>query len=529
MRRLLSTALLLLSASRATAQSPVGSQQTGPTLPQALRLSAAGSTDSAVTMLEAIVTARRSGTPRALQELIGIYARTARPDLAYRAFERARFAGTDFTSIAARPDIGALRTDTRFAALFPATMSFDRPFVEPVRIIHEWRGDSIGDEFGWIARGIGDVDGDRVTDVVVSATTNPPYGSTQGKLSVYSGKSGRLLWTRRGERGWTLGTSVESAGDVNGDGVNDVIAGAPNARVALVLSGRDGRELHRFTGDSIETNFGGAVATAGDVDRDGYADVIVGASGTSVAGSGAGRVIVFSGKTGARLHVRDGERAGDAFGSSVAGDANGLLVVGAPGGGPTRRGQVYTYRTTGSAMTPAFVGNADSTGAALGAMFVAIAGDVDGDRVADVYASDFSNSARGPGTGRVYVYSGATGKPVLVLTGDSAGETLGTSASKAGDVNGDGRADLVVGSWQHGSAAWSGGRVTVYSGRDGAVLQRFTGRIPGETLGFDAVGIGDVDGDRREDFLITSAYSMVNGLRSGRVYIVAGTGAKSTR
>ena len=62
----------------------------------------------------------------------------------------------------------------------------------------------------------------------------------------------------------------------------------------------------------------------------------------------------------------------------------------------------------------------------------------------------------------------------------------------------------------------------VHSGRDGRALQSFTGRVPGETLGFDAVGAGDADGDGATDFLVTSAWSFVNGLRSGRVYVVAG-------
>ncbi|MEO8560989.1 MAG: hypothetical protein ABI601_02875 [bacterium] len=485
-----------------------------------LRLSGAGSYDSAVVVLEKLVADGRPATPRALQELVGVYARLHRLDDAHGAFTRARLRGTDFSAIAARPDIASLRGDARFSALFPSAPAFARPFVEDVRIIHEWRGDSTGDELGWIGRAIGDVDGDGVTDVVISGTQNPPYGSTRGTLRVHSGRSGKLLWRRDGERGWVLGTSVEAAGDVDHDGVPDVVAGAPGVGMAMVLSGRDGREIRRMTGDSTEGNFGGAVAAAGDLDGDGYADVIVGASGANTRLSGAGRAVVFSGKSGARLLTLEGEHANDAFGSAVAGGAGRLLVVGAAGAGAAHQGRVYIFDAGNAA--PRFIEDADSTGVALGAMFVSIVGDVDGDAVPDVYASDFANRALGAATGRVYVYSGATGMTLLTLTGERAGEALGTSASRAGDVDGDGRADLAVGSWQFGDAAWSGGKITVYSGKDGRVLRRITGRVAGETLGFDSVGIGDVDGDGRVDFLVTSAYSLVNGPRSGRAFVVAG-------
>src|SRR6185503_3324469 len=121
--------------------------------------------------------------------------------------------------------------------------------------------------------------------------------------------------------------------------------------------------------------------------------------------------------------------------------------------------------------------------------------------VPDVYASDWANAAKGPSTGRVYVHSGADGHALLTLTGESAGEGFGTSPSVAGDVDGDGHADLVVGAWQYAGAALGGGRACLYSGADGHLMRKFTCRIPGDTFGFDAVTMGDVDGDGTDDFL----------------------------
>ncbi len=137
------------------------------------------------------------------------------------------------------------------------------------------------------------------------------------------------------------------------------------------------------------------------------------------------------------------------------------------------------------------------------------------------HASDWSNAARGPSTGRVYVHSGKDGRRLLTLTGESAGEGFGTSPSTAGDVDGDGHADLIVGAWQHASAAISGGRAYLYSGKDGRLMKTFACRTPGDPFGFDAVSIGDIDGDGAIDFLITSGWSGVHGFHSGRVFIVS--------
>ena len=100
---------------------------------------------------------------------------------------------------------------------------------------------------------------------------------------------------------------------------------------------------------------------------------------------------------------------------------------------------------------------ADETGAALGAMFVSVLGDVDADGVPDVYASDWSNAAKGPSTGRIYVHSGKDGRRIFALTGETPGEGFGIGPATAGDVDHDGHADLIVGSWQYAGAAVSGG------------------------------------------------------------------------
>src|SRR5262249_31767246 len=160
------------------------------------------------------------------------------------------------------------------------------PFVEPVTIVREWDGEAANDQFGWIARNIGDVDGDGVPDVVTSA---PSRNKDAGRVYVYSTKSGRLLWKVDGAARGELGRGGEGAGDTNGAGIPDVIAGAPGRGAAYIYSGSDGHVLQTFSAEHKSDLFGRHVAGVGDIDGDGFSDVIVGAPGNAASGNGAGR------------------------------------------------------------------------------------------------------------------------------------------------------------------------------------------------------------------------------------------------
>ena len=461
--------------------------------------------------------------PQVLYNLATAYALKGEADTAFDWLGKARATRKlDMTQIENDADLAALKADPRFHPLLPVPADFAQPFVEPVKVIREWDGEAANDQFGWIARVVGDVDRDGVPDVVTSAPTKAIVGDAAGRVYLYSTKTGALRWSVDGRPGDQLGSGVEAAGDVNRDGVPDVIASAPGAGKAYVFSGKDGRALLTFSAEKTSDNFGQHVSGVGDINGDGYSDVIVGAPGNAAGGEGAGRAYVYSGKDGRILLTLTGQTAHDAFGSAVAGSHGkhgSFLIVGAPKAGSRHAGRTYVYK--GLSSQPAFVIDADETGAALGAMFLSAVGDVNHDGIPDVYASDFTNSAKGPSTGRVYVHSGADGRRLLTLTGETAGEGFGIGPAGAGDVDGDGFDDLIVGAWQYAGAAVSGGRAYLYSGKDGHLLKTYTCRIPGDTFGFDAVGMGDVDGDGSVDFLVTSAWSGIHGFHSGRMFIIS--------
>ena len=467
--------------------------------------------------------------PRACYNAACVYTRLHDPDAAIDLLREAIGSGFfDRLQLAHDPELEDLRDDPRFAKLLPPYHEGSSAFVEEPRVLHELYGEAPGDQFGWVARAMGDLDADGVTDFAATAPSHAIDGAAYcGRVYVYSGKTGATRFTLDGRPGQGLGNSVAGRVDVDGDGTQDILTGGPGygstPGMLLVASGRDGRVLHELTAGEGGDQFGVKVCGIEDLDGDGCADIAVGAMKSDAAGTDAGRVYMYSGKTGKLLFTIEGDAPGDQLGSAIDATHSGghrLLLVGAMTA--TGGGRAIAYRCSAEGAERAFDIEPDDTSSNLGQYFVSILGDVDGDSIPDVYASDWNNAASGASTGRVFVHSGKDGERLLTVTGHAPGEGFGTSPAVCGDVNGDGRADLVVGAWQHASVASSAGAVYLHSGADGSLLQRWASTQAGDTLGFDAVGLGDVDGDGAVDFLLTSAWSAARGPKTGRVFVVAG-------
>jgi hypothetical protein len=352
-------------------------------------------------------------------------------------------------------------------------------------VLYHDGGTIAGANLGMDVNAAGDVDGDGYADFIVGVPGGPNAAVTEapGQAIVYLGVDGSEWFTAYGEnQDDEMGTRTVGVGDINGDGFDDVAVAAPyyigglgsgtDVGKVYIYSGVDGTLLASVEGEAndLSTYFGAGLTGPGDLNGDGVPDLIVGAPASSAEGASKGRVFIYSGADLSQLYgPLNGENAGDYFGATVK-----------------------------------------------------TIGDINGDGVNDfIVGSAFTVSP--PtfiGAEKAYVYSGANGSLITSLAGESVGDGFSFGVAGIGDVNGDGVVDFMVGAPAANSLD---GKVYVYSGADRGLLYSFAGET-GATTAFGVFmnGAGDVNGDGKPDFIVGAPWASVGGhtmVGSAFVYI----------
>ncbi len=412
-------------------------------------------------------------------------------------------------------------------------------------------GEAQYDFSGVAVSAAGDINGDGIGDLLIAARGADPNGSGSGRSYVVFGSDGALpnpfdLSTLNSLNGFWLngeavddrsGSSVSAAGDINGDGIDDLIIGAPYADPngnrsgrSYVVFGSDAGLANPFNlstlngsngfvlnGEGAFDRSGRSVSAAGDINGDGVDDLIIGADGADPNGNYSGRSYVVFGSAselpnpfdlatlnGSNGFVLNGEAADDGSGRSVsaAGDINGDgiddLIIGASSADPNGSYSGRSYVVFGSDTdlpnpfelssingTNGFVLDGEAAGDQSGRS-ISAAGDINGDGIDDLIIGAFTADPNGPSSGRSYVVFGSNnGFPNpfelsslndsngIVLNGEAEDDLSGRSVSAAGDINGDGIDDLIIGADGADPNGNSSGRSYVVFGSDAGLPNPF--------------------------------------------------------
>ncbi len=438
-------------------------------------------------------------------------------------------------------------------AVYPVT-------VDPLATSPAWtaEGNVTGAEFGFSVSTAGDVNGDGYDDVIVGAWK---YGVAKGKTFVYHGSPSGLdtveSWSFESDQTLSyFGYSVSSAGDVNNDGYDDVIIGAYKYDNGEEDEGRAYVFHGSATGLSISPDwtaecneehgfFGSSVSTAGDVNNDGYDDVIVGAYGVTVNQSYLyeGKVYVYHGSESGLSLSESWSKAGGTydgnFGCSVAsaGDVNNDsfsdVIIGSRNYSGIQalegRAMVFTGSSTGLDSSPAWVKEIDQTNAFFG-YSVSTAGDVNNDSYSDIIVGSSYYTNGQTGEGRAYIFFGSSSGPSdtenWFCEGNQEGARLGSSVGSVGDVNNDGFCDVIVGSPYFDNGEEDEGMALLYYGSEsgpGTVADWSAESDLASSLFGNSVSIaGDVNGDGGSDFIIGSKWYSNGQNMEGKVFVYHG-------
>ncbi|MEO7951973.1 MAG: integrin alpha [Chthoniobacterales bacterium] len=363
-----------------------------------------------------------------------------------------------------------------------------------------------------------------------------------------------------------FGLSVTAVGDVNGDGVNDLAVGEPfadgtfdgamgfgppqNVGRIFLISGADFSVIRTLedpdyqlaTLDKFASQLGTSVAAAGDLNGDGVPDILAGLPHytlknlvTKIEFISTGKAYVFSGKDGTVLLTlkvpSDEENARAGYSVAGLGDINADgkpdFLVGSPGknigvgeGGKTDVGVAYFYSGADGSIIRT-VSDPDSTLDARFGFAVANAGDVDGDGVSDAIIG-------APGKAQAFVFSGKTGSLLFTIASPVREKTnsFGTAVAGGKDFDGDGKPDFVVGAPLFKN---SQGGAFIFRGSDKKLLRRLSLNSPQNFARFGAsvAAVGDMTGDGIPDVMAGVPDQDVSGaINAGQAVIFNGsTGA----
>ncbi|MBK9274958.1 MAG: FG-GAP repeat protein [Flavobacteriales bacterium] len=412
--------------------------------------------------------------------------------------------------------------------------------VDPVATTPVWSVESNATNaaMGNVVSSAGDVNGDGYSDVLVGSSVWSNGQTGEGRAQVFlggaTGPAATAAWSYETDQlgaNMGLGTSMSTAGDVNGDGYSDVIVAAPNYDNGQTDEGR----VHVFHGsssglspapdwtieiDQASARYGRSVACAGDVNGDGYSDVIIGAYLFDNGQADEGRVFVYhggpTGLGGTAAWTAESDQASAWFGYAVAGagDVNGDgfsdVIIGSPffDNGQTNEGRIFVYHgnVTGLAAAPAWTVESDQAGAQAG-YSVSTAGDTNGDGYADVIVGMPFYDGGSANSGRVATHLGtATGLNTTATWVSLAGaldDSNGQSVACAGDVNADGFSDVIIGSPIAGTG--DEGLARIFLGSATGMLTfdwTQTSTTAGDNFGNSVASAGDVNGDGISDVIV---------------------------
>lgn len=380
----------------------------------------------------------------------------------------------------------------------------------------------------------GDFDGDGYGDYVIGIPgydipAAPPLKAIKdaGRAEVISGKDGSLITYIVGKAAKdALGSAVAGNADINNDGYADVVIGTPKADVnglvdagsVTVMYGGPMAPLPETINGTVAKSLFGSALALGDVNADGNADIIIGAPKDDDVTNklvDAGSVTVINGNGLTTMQTYYGATARAYAGTSVAagavdGAAGADIIVGAPNDDDVANkradaGSVTVYNIADGAVH--FLKQYGAVAKAYFGKSVA-SGNVNNDAYDDVLVGapgddDTANSLKD--TGSVTVLFGNNALPSVMKYGKVAKAGLGNSVA-AGDVNGDGYADIVAGASKDDSptipkVTKDTGSVTVWSGSDYALIKTVYGKVTKDYFG-TSVATGDIDGDGKLDLMI---------------------------